>query len=139
MTTTAIQAKGVLLHVDTAGDGSFAQKIGMLKEIQKPNATVDELDATDMDSLAKEFVTGLTDFGEVPCTLNWKPGDATDKYIEDWRAGGNENRPIRITTPNAKTYIVSVFIKSYGGTMKVGQLMESSLTFRCSGDVGRNF
>jgi hypothetical protein len=142
MATTAIKASGTLVHVGILGDGSDWFKLGMLKKVAKPTRSVGEIDATDMDSTAKEFIADLADFGESAMTLNWKPGDATDTYLENWGdplIGGNAARSVRITTPNGKTYIFLAFIKSYGADLAVGSLLETNLTLRVTGDVTRNF
>lgn len=138
--TEAMIGHGTKVEIETAAGSGVWFELGELKGAEKPTAEADEVEATHMGSpgRAKEFISGLTDFGETPLPMNWVPGNPTDEFIESWREGGNENRSIRLTTPNNKVYTWPGFVKTYSGSIPVGELMEGELTVRNAGAVVRS-
>lgn len=130
-----------LLEIETvAGVGNY-QEIGEVTSLALPNAQVDEIDVTHMGSPdgAREFISGLTDYGEIAVGMNFVPGAATsDDFIDDWREGGNENRSVKITLPNAKVFTFPAFVKGYERSVPVGDKLESTLTLRVAGAVVRS-
>lgn len=129
-------AYGSTLEVeDEAGSGVFV-KIAKITSIAKPNAAVDEVETTHMESpgRAKEFEAGLTDYGEVAYDIRWEASSATDLFIEAWRASG-ETRSVRATYglggPN-DTF--PAFVKGYeAGAGSPGDVFNGTLTLRCAG------
>lgn len=132
-------AYGTTLHVeDAAGSGVFV-KIAEIKSVAKPNAQVDDVEVTHMESpgRAKEYIAGLTDYGETSFDLNWNPGDATDQFIEAWRASG-ETRATKITYPGAVVDQFPSYVKGYeGGASAPGEALTGSLTIKIAGNVER--
>lgn len=123
----------------TAGTGIFTE-LGEVRGAEKPNAQYDEIEITHMGSPdgAKEYLSGLVDYGEITLSMNWVPGAATDLFLETWREGGNERRSCKITTPNNKVYTFPAFIKGYTGSIPVGEVMEADLVLRVAGAVVRS-
>lgn len=128
------------IEVETVAGTAIFTELGEVKNAEKPNAAYDEAEVTHMGSPdgAKEFISGLVDYGEAPITMNWVPGGATDEFIESWREGGNERRTVKITTPNNKVYSFLAFVKGYSGSIPVGDVMEAELTLRVAGAVTRS-
>ena len=144
MPATEVASAGMIgvttkIEIETTAGTAIYTEIGEVKSASKPNAQVDQVEVTHMGSpdQVKEYIAGLTDFGEVSLTMNWVPGAATDLFIETWREGGNERRSVRITTPNNKTYTFLGFILGYTGSIPVGDLMEAELNLKVAGAVTR--
>lgn len=138
--TQAMIGHGTKIEIETvAGTGSYTE-LAEIRAANKPNAQVDQNEATTMGSPdgVKEFIAGLTDFGEIAMTMNWVPGATTDDFLEDWREGGNERRSVRITTPNNKVYTFLAFILGYSASIPVGEIMEAELTLKVAGAVTRS-
>lgn len=138
--TQAMIGHGTKIEIETvAGTGSYTE-LAEIRSANKPNAQVDQNEGTTMSSPAgvKEFISGLTDFGEITMAMNWVPGAPTDEFIEDWREGGNERRLVRITTPNNKVYTFLAFILGYSASIPVGEIMEAELTLKVAGSVTRS-
>lgn len=137
--TQAMIGHGTKVEIETAAGGGVYFELGELKGAQKPNPQVAQVNATHMGSpdAAEEFVRGLTNYGEIPLPMNFVPGNATDDFVEAWREGGNENRSVKITTPNGKVYTFPGFILGYSGSMPVGELMEAELNLKVAGAVTR--
>jgi hypothetical protein len=128
-------AYGSKLEVETApGSGSFTE-IAEIKSVSKPNASVEDVDVTHMSSpgLAKEFIPGLTDFGEISFDVNWVPGSATDQFLEAWRASGL-TRAARVTYPGNVKDTFPAYIKGYeAGASAPGDVLAGSLSLKVAG------
>ncbi|WP_165073318.1 phage tail tube protein [Paludisphaera rhizosphaerae] len=77
------RCKGMSVSVDKLGTGVTYTKIPQVLSIGKPPKTVDAVEDTDLDSLAKEFSPGLTDNGELTIEMRFDPQDVTHQYLED--------------------------------------------------------
>jgi predicted secreted protein len=134
-------AYGSKLEVENAaGSGVFVQ-VAEIKSVSKPNASVDEVEVTHMESpgRAKEFIAGLTDYGTIEFDLNFVPNSAADTFIEAWRASG-ETRSTRVTYgATAVKDTFPSFVQGYeGGASAPGEAMTGTLTLRVAGAVVRS-
>ena len=132
---------GTKIEIETVAGTLVYTELGEVKNANKPNATTAQVEVTHMGSPSRtqEFIAGLTDGGEIAMGMNWVPGAATDAFIEAWRAGGNERRSVRITSPapGNKTYTFPGFILSYSASMQFGDVMEAELSLKVAGAVVR--
>lgn len=139
--SAAVIAYGSTLEVeDDAGSLNFIA-IAEIKSVSKPNASVDEAEVTHMESpdRAKEFIAGLSDYGEIAFDINWVPSSATDLFIEAWRSSG-ETRAVRVSygqTTAEDTF--PAFVKGYeAGASAPGEVLQGTLTLRVAGAVVRS-
>lgn len=72
-------------------------KIGNLTDLGEFGAMLDDLETSNLDSTAKEYITGLPDNGEMSLQMNLKRNAPDHKFL--WKAsklrpsdGGGENR-----------------------------------------------
>lgn len=123
------------LEVESApGSGTFVE-ILEIKSLNKPDLSVDDVDVTHMSSpgRAKEYISGMSDFGDISFDLNWVPGGATDVFIEAWRASGL-NRSTRVTYPGNIRDTFSAYVKGYsGGASSPGDALTAQLTLKVAG------
>jgi hypothetical protein len=63
-------------------------KLGGLTDFNGLGGQKGEIDATNLDSDAKEFFTGLEDSGTFSCNLNLDPNDATQQAVFDIKDSG---------------------------------------------------
>src|SRR5918992_3456345 len=139
--SAAVIAYGSTLEVEDDADSGVFVAIAEIKSVYKPNAAVDEVEVTHMTSpsRAKEFLAGLTDYGEIAFDINWVPDSATDTFIEAWRASG-ETRSTRVAY--ASTGAVDTFpsfVKGYeAGASAPGEPLAGTLTLRVAGAVIRS-
>lgn len=133
-------AYGSTLEVETSpGSGTYTT-IAEIKSVSKPNASVDDVEVTHMTSpnLAKEFIAGLTDYGDIQFDINWIPGSATDTFLEAWRASGL-NRSTRITYPGSIKDTFPAYMKGYeAGAAGPGDVLAGTLTLKVAGAVVRS-
>lgn len=128
-------AYGSKLEVETAPGSLVYTEIAEIKSVSKPNASVDDVDVTHMSSpgLAKEFIPGLTDFGEISFDVNWVPGSATDQFLEAWRASGL-TRSARVTYPGNVKDTFPAYIKGYeAGASSPGDVLAGTLSLKVAG------
>jgi hypothetical protein len=133
-------AYGTTLQVETAAGTGVYTALAEIRSVNKPNASVDDVEVTHMTSpgLAKEFIAGLTDYGTLDLDLNWIPSSATDLFIEAWRADGS-TRSVKITYPGSAVDTFPAFVKGYeAGASSPGDALQGKLTLRVAGAVVRS-
>lgn len=119
------------------GDTWTFVELDEVKDLTLPESTADEIEVTSMQSpnRQKEYISGLSDNGDVSFTLNWVPGSATDTLLKEIKASG-ETVHIRFdvvgfTTPET----FAGFLKTLSRTAPVSGALEATATFRISGLV----
>ena len=129
---------GTQVHVSSDAGVTWT-KLNELRGVTPPNESVDEPEATHMESpnRTKEFVQGLIDPGDMSMTMNHVEGSDTDEYIAVWR-GLRQTRLVRITFPNLRTRTFPAFVKGYvPDEIQAGELQTATLTLRVAGAIAR--
>jgi hypothetical protein len=98
------------------------------------DGAADELDATDMDSVAKEYLLGLQDFGKYSLDINIKRDDPGQQAMEAARATGAPTG-FRFTLPNNRIATFDVLVKSTPMTGGVNALLKGTIDTRITGAV----
>ncbi|WP_421505504.1 MULTISPECIES: phage tail tube protein [Brucella] len=108
--------------------------VGEIIDITPPNDTVDEIDATHMQSpnRTREFVPGLIDPGEASFEQNFIPGSPSDLLISEIKTAGERVR-CRITFPNGVTWKFSGWISGYEPAVPTDDKMTATVTWRVTG------
>jgi hypothetical protein len=120
-------------------DTNVLTRINHVTSIGLPSAERDEVDVTHLDSDAREYAPGLSDFGEFEIALNLRPGSDTDLLLEEAVEAGDE-RDFKVVLPIRGTlvreYTGTCFVKAYDrGDVTVDDKMEATLTCRATGAV----
>lgn len=105
-----------------------------------PDEQADEVEVTHLKSedRRKEYISGLTDGGEVEVGLNYVPGSATDILIRDAKDAG-DIRAVRFIIPGtdgepAWQITTTGFVKGYKrGPLAPGDKIEATVTIRITG------
>lgn len=105
-----------------------------------PDDQADEVEVTHLKSPGrrKEFISGLTDGGEVEVSLNYVPGSATDLLVRAAKDAGDE-RAVRFIIPGqdgtaAWQITTSCFVKGYSrGPVAAGDKIEATIRLRITG------
>ncbi|MET3431436.1 hypothetical protein ABIC71_000914 [Herbaspirillum seropedicae] len=105
-----------------------------VKSFSGLDGAADELDATDMDSTAKEFLLGLQDFGKFSLDINIKRDDPGQQAMEAARASGAPT-PFRLTLPNGDVASFSLLVKSTPMSGAVNALLTGTIDSRITGEV----
>jgi hypothetical protein len=135
--STAITGYGAVFAVETALNSGVFTDLLETTSITAPNASVDEVDVTHMQSpnRVKEFAAGLADYGTVTEKGNHIPQNATDIFLLAWRADGTR-RNCRITYPNSHTQTFLGFVKNYSvDDFNPSSALKRTLVVRVAGAV----
>lgn len=103
-----------------------------------PDDETDEVEVTHLKSPGrrKEFISGLTDGGEVEVELNYIPGSPTDILIRAARAAG-DTRAVKFVVPDGDSnweVTTTAFVRGYGrGPIAAGDRMNATVRLRISG------
>lgn len=109
-----------------------------IKDVTWPVAEADDIEATNMESpnRTKEFISGLTDNGEVVIPMNWVPGSPTDVLLADLQSTG-ELVQVEFTSNEvgATPEIYVGYVRRYSRTSPVNDVQMAEAAFRISGLV----
>lgn len=139
MTTEAEIGYGSYFEVeDSAGSGTYTE-LGEVTNITPPNLSVDQIEVTHMrsPSRTKEFISGLTDPGDMSVEMNYVTGGATDEFILAWRASG-ESRACRIKHNSGDIDTFPAFILGYQTALPVADKKSATLNLKVAGAVARS-
>ncbi len=113
-------------------------KIKAIKSFSGFDGEASEVDVTDLDSTAKEFLLGLVDNGKFSITLNSTGGNASaDAGLQALYAALNDGaiRKFKLTLPNGAVASFSAFVKTVPLSGGVDQALQSQIGFRISGPL----
>jgi hypothetical protein len=97
------------------------------------NGQASEIDVTTICSEAKEYRTGLQDFGTFDFDMNYVPTDESQKALMDAKASG---KPIwiRVTLPdNMGAYVFQALVRQITMSGGVDTVLSSSVSLRITG------
>lgn len=134
--TEAMIGWSTKFEIDLAASGVDWQEIAEVYDISAPSFTIDEIDATHMQSpnRTREFIAGLTDPGECSFEMNFIPGSDSDVLLQRIRSTG-EQVTCRITFPNDVTWTFTGILRTYEPSIPTADKMTATVTFRVSGSI----
>lgn len=137
MATGAIETQGVLIQ---RGDGggpveTFAT-IGEIISFDGPGGSASVIDATSLDSVAREKLMGLPDEGQFSFEMNLVPGDEGQQGLRaDRKARVLRNFKITLTDEDQTTLTFSAFVLEFSISGGVDDKVTASCTMEISGEV----
>jgi hypothetical protein len=139
--TEAVLGQGVELRVGATTAATTATiLLGGMTNIPAPPFTRGFVDVTAHDSPGgtREFIADLKDPGELSCTLNWTPGNATHDVLIEMMAEA-EPRFFTITWPMVSPSVTCEFNALLTGFEPSGEAdggqLTASVTLRITGEV----
>jgi len=129
------------------------KKIGNISDIGEFGAMSDDIDVTNLDDLAKQFLTGLGDNGEITLQINLNPTDTVHQDLFAKQGNGNRysfclglsdgttppTAPAGVMTPPAAaartSYVFLASIKSFKQAIKTNDAVRVTVTLRISGAI----
>ena len=142
MASSAIQSQGTVISCSTTYDSS-ATGYTAIKNVQSisgiGSGSASDIDVTDLQSTAKEYLTGLKDEGEISIALKYDYSDAGQGIIQT--AVDNSSLiyfdieiPISGMTTGAR-FSFSGTPKSFSKDIGVDAVVDSTITVMISGSV----
>ncbi len=131
--TQASIGYGSFFHISRDNEATWIE-LAEVFDITPPNDTVDEVDATHMQSpnRTREFIPGLIDPGEASFEMNFIPGSASDLLIGEIKTAGERVR-CRVTFPNGVTWKFSGWVSGYEPAVPTDDKMTATVTWRVTG------
>ena len=99
-----------LFLCDTTDSGNEVRKIGKVTSIGDIGGSAGEIDITNFDSVAKEYLVGLTDNGSVTISYNYDPQDATQTTLKALEGGDNKRFIIGCSEAGTDVSFTSVIV-----------------------------
>ena len=135
MSSTAINSQGSTLEVDDTIPGTADTAVINIKTFSGFDGEASEIDVTNLSSTAKEFRSGLQDFGSF--SFEWHP-DYTDpgqNAVRSAQASG-EVKTLKLTLPNGDIADFSGLIKNASSiTGGVDAVVDGSVSVKITGNV----
>lgn len=119
--------------IGTATPVTFT-KINGIKSFSGLDGAPSELDTTDLDSTAMEYIAGLIDEGKFGYEAKRLNTDAGQLAVRAARASGAV-KTLKLTFPDAGTATFSVFVKSVPATGGVNAVLMGSVDMKITGPV----
>lgn len=137
MATKAKSSKGIKLQRGDGGGTEVFTTIGEVVNVKGPGEKAASLDATSFDSVAMEFIAGLSDSGELTFDLNFIGNDAQQQGLRtDMRAGTLRNFKLILTdhatTPTTISF-AAIVLAAPEVSASVNQVIKASATLKISG------
>jgi hypothetical protein len=96
-----------------------------------------EIDVSDFDSVAKEYLGGLQDFGNVQFNVQINDTDDGQNALRASKAAGGVVTPFKLTFRNAKFRSWNGFVKQFSEAGQVDSVITGTVAIRISGNVAR--
>jgi len=130
----AIQTQGFKLEVENTGSpDEFTEVVG-ITNFSGFNGQAAEIDATHLQSSAKEFLMGLQDFGNFEVDVNHLPDDPGQMILRAAKTS-RTLKDFRITFSDANTATFSGYVLSNPISGGVDAKVDGSFNIRISGSV----
>jgi hypothetical protein len=134
MTSVAISAQGSKLEIGAAGADPIFTQIKGFKSYTGFDGSASEIDTTDLNSTAKEFLLGLQDNGNFNFELHINHADPGQLALTAARKTGALT-PFKLTLPDGSIATWKGLVKSVPLQGAVDGIQSGSVTTRISGDV----
>lgn len=111
------------------------QRIKNLKSFRGMDGSSTELDVTNLDSEAKEFILGLSDEGTFSFDIDYDPSSGTGHQLLRNLQSNGFRRAARLTLPDATVAVFDQRIKKFDVAGGVDQVLRRNVELRITGPV----
>lgn len=121
------------------GDGAGSESFNAVEEmwtITGPDGSLAELDTTNLESTAREFIPGLPDAGNIQCEAGYNHGNVQQVGLKT-DMDGQVVRNFTITFPNtaATVWSFAAFVSNWSVGVERDGVSALSFTLRVTGAV----
>jgi len=138
MTTNALATQGFKIEISDSGiDPLVYTEIKEIKNFSGFDGSAAVLDATHLQSTAKEKRKGLKDLGGFSIDVNHLPSDAGQKKLRDAidLTGDTAEKTFLLTLSDTSTVQFNAFVMSNSQSGGVDAIHEGSFTLEITGDL----
>lgn len=133
----ALSSQGTYISFGDAASPNTFTEVGEVASISGPTPDSEEIDVTHLRSTGgfREYLQSFKDGGEISCTANYLPGNATQDGATGVRSLflSSAIRGWKITLPDATDIQFDAYVKSVGMTASVGAKLEFTFVLRVTG------
>lgn len=132
------KTQGAKIEVSGTASPSVFTKVVNVTSVDESGVTIDQIDVTNLDSTAKEYVPGMPDYGTVTFQINYDPDEATHQTLDGLaQAQANATRDWRITesgggSPGTRTQFKG-FVQSFQKSRAVNNVVKATATIKKTG------
>lgn len=131
----AVETQGTVFAINSAGSGSPVwTTIKGIVSFSGFDGQAAEIDISDMESVAKEFLIGLPDNGSLSLDANWMPADAGQVALRTARTA-RTLESFKITWSDNTTTTFSGYVMQASRNGGVDAKVDTSFVIRISGAV----
>ena len=133
--TSAVLGLGTTLQV---GDGASPQVYSTIAEVltmSGPDLTAEDIEVTNFDSTAKEYISGVPDGGSINFELNWISGTQQQQLRDDVDAGTSRNYKVTFPTSPNTTASFDARCTEFSMTTEPNSQIRASANLKISGSV----
>lgn len=132
---------GAEAHLHDGGvPGALVELVGVFN-LTLPNPQTDDVEVTHYKSAnrQREFISGLTDNGEIQLEMNYVPGSATDLLLSAAKAAGSP-RAVKILVPSTANptgwaFNFNAYVKGYERAIPLDERLTAVATLKVAGAV----
>lgn len=131
------KTQGTLLRLAGTGSPITYSNIANVVSISGLGGQKSDIDITNFDSTAKEFLTGLEDPGQVQVEINFAPGNATHDTLWGLKNSG-DLRTWRIQMSGASPadyFQFSATVQQFQINFNTDDVVRATVTLRVSGAI----
>lgn len=129
--TSTVHISSSLADSVAYGSATFV-KVGEVTNIGAPSGEAADIDVTHLESLAKEYLVGLPDEGNIEIAMNAVADDPGHLELIDAK-DDQTRRWVKITWSNGDIWYIKALVKKYTWSAGVDAKIEAAAAFRTSG------
>lgn len=136
---SCVKTQGLKLQLGSvASPQTFTDLVHITGVTGLGSGTATEIDCTDFDSTAKEFVRGLRDGGSVTVNILWSPDEATHVTLWDLNTAGTTRQwRVLLSNTSASYYEFNAFISQLSLDFAIDSVVQGQMTLRVSGSTSQ--
>lgn len=130
----ALETQGAKFYIANAGSPTTYLQVKGVQSFSGFGGSAQEIDVTDLDSSAKEFLMGLQDFGNFELSGNYLPADPGQVAMRAAKAS-RALQEFKFELSNGQFFVFSGYVLSNPISGGVDAKTDGTFTVRISGDV----
>lgn len=135
-----IKTQGTKLRLAAASSPITYTNMANVTSISGLGGQKGDIDITNFDSTAKEFLTGLEDPGQVQVEINYSPSDATQDTLWGLKESGDlRGWRIQLSGASPSPYFAfSATVQQFQINFQTDDVVRATVTLRVSGSITKS-
>ena len=131
-----VVARGTTIHVNVDGSPTNFQKVGNVTDFSGPGGQGTVIDASNLDSVAREKLMGLIDEGQISFNINLDPDDTVHLALKTARRNKTLCEfKLTLTDQSPKQLIFFGYVLGFQVSGSLDALIKAAVTVEIDGEV----